>query len=69
MESNIPALVMGFREGLEAFLIVGVMLRMLSEGSLQSLKRHVWSGVWVSHPSFLDGAYMLWGAFSVKLKG
>lgn len=46
MDALVPAVVMGFREGLEAFLIIGIMLRMLSEATLEPFKRYVWSGAW-----------------------
>lgn len=41
----IQALVMAFREGLEAFLIITIMLRFLEKSGRVDLKKHVWTGV------------------------
>jgi high-affinity iron transporter len=38
------AFIMSFREGLEAFLIIGIMLKFLDKINEQKLKKHVWTG-------------------------
>lgn len=62
MDAIVPAVVMGFREGLEAFLIIGIMLRMLSEVSLTPFKRYVWSGAWSGVAASLIFG---WGLFAM----
>lgn len=44
MSSFIPGLVVGFREGLEAFLVVAVALRFLDKTGKSAMKRSVWGG-------------------------
>ncbi len=41
----LPGIIMGFREGLEAFLIVTMILRYLSKIKQSVYKKHVWQGV------------------------
>jgi len=45
MDTFLPGIIMGFREGLEAFLIIGVILRYLSKINQSVYKKHVWQGV------------------------
>lgn len=44
MNEMIPSVVMGFREGLEAFLLIGIMLQYLSKSGQGHLKRKVAQG-------------------------
>ena len=44
MSSFIPGMVVGFREGLEAFLVVAVALRFLDKTGRSAMKRSVWGG-------------------------
>jgi high-affinity iron transporter len=44
MSSFIPGMVVGFREGLEAFLVVAVALRFLDKTGRTAMKRSVWVG-------------------------
>ncbi len=45
MDNFIQALIMSFREGLEAFLIITVLLNFLEKVERQDLKKEVWKGV------------------------
>jgi len=45
MLAFLPGTIMGFREGLEAFLIVTMILRYLSKIKQSVYKKHVWQGV------------------------
>jgi high-affinity iron transporter len=45
MPTIFPGIIMGFREGLEAFLIVTIILRYLSKSNQTVYKKHVWQGV------------------------
>ena len=44
MTQMIPAMIMGFREGLEAFLVVALILRYLTTIGEERLKRKVYQG-------------------------
>jgi high-affinity iron transporter len=44
MEAFVPALIMAFREGLEAFLIIMLLLKFLDKTNKKSLKNNVWHG-------------------------
>jgi high-affinity iron transporter len=44
MPTFLPSVIMGFREGLEAFLIVTIILRYLSKSKQTAYKKHVWQG-------------------------
>ncbi|MFH2114015.1 MAG: FTR1 family protein [Spirochaetota bacterium] len=44
MSSFLPGMVVGFREGLEAFLVVAVALRFLDKTGRGAMKRSVWGG-------------------------
>jgi len=44
MTQNIPAIIMGFREGLEAFLVIALILRYLTTIGNTQLKRKVYMG-------------------------
>ncbi|MDA3931892.1 MAG: FTR1 family protein [Tenericutes bacterium] len=44
MADFFQGLVMGFREGLEAFLIIAIMIRYLSQANKHEYKKHVWTG-------------------------
>lgn len=45
MSNFVPGLVIGFREGLEAFLIVAIMLRYLRKAKKHEYQKNVWYGV------------------------
>ncbi|MHB8964122.1 MAG: FTR1 family iron permease [Saccharofermentanales bacterium] len=45
MDSFIAGTILGFREGLEAFLIIGIILRYLIRIGAESLKKYVWLGM------------------------
>lgn len=45
MSNFIPGLVIGFREGLEAFLIIAIMLRYLRKAKKNEYQKNVWFGV------------------------
>lgn len=47
MDTFIQALIMAFREGLEAFLIVVILLKFLDKSNNRNLKKNVWYGVFV----------------------
>lgn len=46
METFIQALVIAFREGLEAFLIVAILLKFLDKTNNTNLKKNVWQGTY-----------------------
>ncbi len=45
MELFLPGMIMGFREGLEAFVIVVIILQYLNHTQKQAYKKHVFNGV------------------------
>ena len=45
MNQVIPSMVMGFREGLEAFLLIAIILKYIKEIDQTNLKNKVWQGV------------------------
>ena len=49
----IPGLIVGFREGMEAFLIVGIMLRYLDKIERGDLKKNVTNGLWAGNRWFV----------------
>ena len=56
MEQFLPGMIMGFREGLEAFVIVVIMLQYLNHTQQQVYKKHVFHGVFSGvAASFLIG--------------
>jgi len=44
MEKYIPGMVVGFREGLEAFLVITIALKVLDKSGRQELNKAVWFG-------------------------
>jgi len=44
METFIPALIVSFREGLEAFLIIAILLQFLDKTNNKNFKKNVWQG-------------------------
>ena len=44
MANFYQGLIMGFREGLEAFLIIAIMIRYLIQSNKHEYKKHVWTG-------------------------
>ena len=60
METFVQALIVAFREGLEAFLIVAIMLKFLDKTNNKNLKKNVWHGVGVGAlVSLIFGAMLL----------
>ena len=45
MESFVQALIMAFREGLEAFLIIAILIKFLDKTNNKKLKPSVWQGM------------------------
>jgi len=45
MEPFLPAFIMAFREGLEALLIITILLRFLTKSKHLQLKKYVWQGM------------------------
>lgn len=45
METFIQGLIMAFREGLEAFLIIVILLKFLDKSDNKTLKKYVWRGL------------------------
>ena len=62
MESFIQALIMAFREGLEAFLIIVILLKFLNKTDNKKLKKNVWYGV--STGIFIS---LIFGAILLKI--
>jgi high-affinity iron transporter len=44
MPTFLPGIIMGFREGLEGFLIITMILHYLSKINQTVYKKHVWQG-------------------------
>jgi len=44
MANFYQGLIMGFREGLEAFLVITIMIRYLSQSNKHAYKKYVWTG-------------------------
>lgn len=57
----IPGLIVGFREGMEAFLIIGIMLQYLSKINRPDLKKYVSSGLYTGIGGSLVIGLALWG--------
>ena len=56
MDAFIQALIMAFREGLEAFLIIAILIKYLDKTQNKNLKKHVWHGMfWGIIASLLIG--------------
>lgn len=61
METFIQGLIMSFREGLEAFLIIIILLKFLDKTNNILLKKNVWYGVCAGiGVSFVFGAILMW---------
>jgi len=61
VETFIPALIVAFREGLEAFLVAAILLRFLDASDNRYLKKHVWHGVSSGVVvSFIFGVFLFW---------
>jgi len=45
MESFVQALVVAFREGLEAFLVIAILLKYLNSTNNRNLKKNAWAGL------------------------
>lgn len=44
MDNFVAGVILGFREGLEAFLIISIMFRYLSKAGADTLKKYIWYG-------------------------
>lgn len=65
----IAALMIGLREGLEAALIVGILLAYLKQGQLHHLKKYIWGGVTTAIVlSLALGALFTFGRYSLSFK-
>ena len=68
MEIFIPGLIMAFREGLEAFLIIMILLKFLEKTKNEHFKKHLWNGLYAGIAgSFLFGIALK--AISVSIGG
>lgn len=59
------AAVIAFREGMEAFLILGIVLAFLDKASLQNMKKHAWGGFFAG----IAGSFILAIIFTVVVDG
>ena len=60
METFIQPLIMAFREGMEAFLIIAIILKFLDKTNNTNLKKNVWNGVSVGvFASFILGGILM----------
>lgn len=67
MENILPGLIVGFREGLEAFLVVAIILRYLKKSNRESSIRYVWRGALLGLLlSLLLGGVLYWIAESTS---
>lgn len=67
MENILPGLIVGFREGLEAFLVVAIILRYLKESRREASIKYVWRGALLGLAlSFLLGGLLYWIAQSTS---
>ncbi|MBI9108483.1 MAG: FTR1 family protein [Spirochaetales bacterium] len=57
----VPGLIVGFREGMEAFLIIGIMLQYLSKINRPELKKNVSSGLLAGIGGSAVFGLILWG--------
>lgn len=61
METFTQAVIMAFREGLEAFLIIAVLLKFLDKTNNQDLKKNVWHGTYIGIIiSLIFGGLLMW---------
>ena len=68
MDTFIQGLVMAFREGLEAFLIIVILLKFLEKTNNENLKRNLWSGLYAGiAASFILGVIL--SAMSASIGG
>jgi high-affinity iron transporter len=61
----IPGLIIGFREGMEAFLIIGIMLQYLTKIEKPELKKNVSSGLFAGIGGSIVFGLILWGISSL----
>ncbi len=64
METFLQAVIMAFREGLEAFLIIVVLLKFLSKTKNNHLKKYVWRGTYLGVFVSLIVGFLLFGLSS-----
>jgi|TARA_B100001971_G_C18197088_1_gene542160 high-affinity iron transporter len=61
MEAFIQGLIMSFREGLEALLIIVILLKFLDKTDNRNLKKNVWQGLYTGiGVSFVFGLILMW---------
>ncbi len=65
MESFIQALVVAFREGLEAFLIIAILIRFLDKSGNKGLKPRVWWGTAAGIAGSVVFGLILWSISSL----
>ena len=60
MDAFVQGLIVSFREGLEAFLIIGILLKFLDKTGNKKLKKSVWKGMYAGiFASLLIGAALI----------
>ena len=60
METFIQALIVSFREGLEAFLIIAILLKFLDKTGNAHIKKSLWNGTFVGVAgSFIIGILLM----------
>ena len=65
MTDIIPGMVLGLREGLEAFLVIGIMMKYLEKSGKPSLKTPVKIGMGIGLGGSIVLGLLLWGAISL----
>ncbi len=66
METFIQGFVMAFREGLEAFLIIMILLKFLEKTKNEHLKKNLWYGLYAGiGASFIFGILLKWISVSI----
>jgi high-affinity iron transporter len=65
MDTFIQGLIISFREGLEAFLIIAILLKFLDKTNNNLLKKNVWYGLYVGIGGSLVFGVMLMGISSL----
>lgn len=61
MEMFVPALIVAFREGLEAFLIIAIIFKFLDKTDNNNLRKHVWQGMSAGVlASLILGILLMW---------
>lgn len=70
MQTILPGIIVGFREGLEAFLVVAIILRYLKKSHRESSVQYVWQGALLGIVlSLMLGGILYWIAQSTNNVG